>query len=88
MQKVDDQNVSNVQFPINETVNELHGALESVIPSYQNVISVIREDLIHALIPDNMVGNSTQTTSTDDQSRDIPLSVREPTHPSCASYPW
>ncbi|XP_003490801.1 proteasome inhibitor PI31 subunit [Bombus vosnesenskii] len=86
--KVDDQNVSNVQFPINQTVNELHGDLESVIPSYQNVINVIQEDLIHALIPGNMVVNSTQTSFTNDQSRDNPLRVGESTRPSSASYPW
>lgn len=88
MQKVDDQNVSNVQFPINQTVNQLHGDLESVIPSYQNVINVIQEDLIHALIPGNMVVNSTQTSFTNDQSRDNPLRVGESIRPSPASYPW
>lgn len=76
--KVDDQKVSGVQFPINQTVNDLHGPLESLISSHQSVINIIQKDLINSLLPGNTADNSTQTAainreehyrSTEDPSR-------------------
>ncbi|KAK1126635.1 hypothetical protein K0M31_004262 [Melipona bicolor] len=82
--RVDNQNVSSVQFPINQTVNEVRGALEAVIPSYQNIINIIQKDLVEPLLPSNTTENSTQTRSVNDQPRDDPLRVesrRPPSYP-------
>ncbi|KOX67905.1 Putative proteasome inhibitor [Melipona quadrifasciata] len=80
--RVDNQNVSSVQFPINQTVNELRGALEAVIPSYQNIINIIQKDLVEPLLPSNTTENSTQTRSVNDQPRDDPLRVESRRPPS------
>ncbi|XP_076752914.1 proteasome inhibitor 31 kDa [Xylocopa sonorina] len=64
---VNDQNhpvVSSAQFPINQTVNNLSGQLESVIPTYQDVMNVIQTDLIDPLLPGSTTENSTQTALT------------------------
>lgn len=92
MQRVDNQDVSSVQFPINQTVNELHGALEVVIPSYQNIINIIQKDLVESLLPSNTTENSTQTRSVNDQPRDNPLRADplrvESRRPLSSSYLW
>lgn len=42
-------NLSNVQFLIGQTVSNLHGPLESLIPSYQKVLGKLQKDLIDPL---------------------------------------
>ncbi|KAF3424425.1 hypothetical protein E2986_01032 [Frieseomelitta varia] len=90
--RVDNQDVSSIQFPINQTVNELHGALEVVIPSYQNIINIIQKDLVEPLLPSNTTENSTQTRSVNDQPRDNPLRADplrvESRRPPSSSYLW
>ncbi|OAD55004.1 Putative proteasome inhibitor [Eufriesea mexicana] len=67
--KVDGENVSNVQVPINQNVTDLYGPLETLLPSYQNVINIVQKDLIDPLLPGNTTENFTQTP-TNDSPRD------------------
>nr|XP_033321463.1 proteasome inhibitor PI31 subunit-like [Megalopta genalis] len=73
-----DQRVSNIQFEINQTVTDLRGPLESLIPSYQTVIQVIQTDLLNPIMSDNAANTTANTsTQTSTESRDsnivIPL---------------
>lgn len=74
--RTQDQGVSNIQFPINQTVTELRGPLESLIPTYQAVAQVIQTDLLKLTISEDTASTSTQTsTETRDRSPiDNPLS--------------
>ncbi|XP_012344747.1 proteasome inhibitor PI31 subunit isoform X2 [Apis florea] len=87
--KIHDQKVSTIQFPINQTINDLHGTLEFIIPSYQNIINIIQTDIIDTLIPSNTTENSTQTIYNapgDDSLRADPLRVLPQS--SLASSQW
>ncbi|CAK9816639.1 Proteasome inhibitor PI31 subunit [Anthophora plagiata] len=59
------QETSSIQLPINQTVTNFHGSLESLIPSYQNIIYTIQKDLINPHLSNNAVKTikeqSTQT---------------------------
>ncbi|XP_076384811.1 proteasome inhibitor PI31 subunit-like isoform X2 [Megalopta genalis] len=75
-----DQRVSNIQFEINQTVTDLRGPLESLIPSYQTVIQVIQTDLLNPIMSDNAANTTANTsTQTSTESRDsnivIPLRI-------------
>lgn len=59
LQKHQDNSVSNISFPIEETVSVLHGPLETVIPSYQTILHNIQKDFV-STICSNEAG--TQTT--------------------------
>lgn len=59
--RTQDQGVSNIQFQINQTVTGLHGPIESLMPTYQNVIQVIQTDLLNQIIPENTANTSTRT---------------------------
>ncbi|XP_076661453.1 proteasome inhibitor 31 kDa [Halictus rubicundus] len=72
-----DQGVSNIQFQINQTVTGLHGPLESLIPSYQNVVLVIYTDLLKQIVSENVANTSTQT-STETRERSP---IRDPIRP-------
>ncbi|XP_076183163.1 proteasome inhibitor 31 kDa isoform X2 [Ptiloglossa arizonensis] len=80
--KVDDQTVSNVQFPINQTINDLHGSLESIIPSYQNVLQTIRTKLIESVLPGNTAETSSQTEERASTTEPAPLRLGVPYGPS------
>ncbi|XP_003706872.2 proteasome inhibitor 31 kDa [Megachile rotundata] len=93
--KVDDQNVSSAQFPINQTINGLHGPLESLISSHQSVINIIQKDLIDPLLPGNTIDNSTQTGAINREERNIeidrspdPLRVGPAIRPSSVPHRW
>ncbi|XP_076636866.1 proteasome inhibitor 31 kDa [Colletes latitarsis] len=100
--RVEDQNVSNVQFSINQTVQNLHGPVESVIPSYQNVLQTIGTDLIEPILPSNTRESSAQTTPNEDknvpmrfmspqeyyQSTTDPLGVLPPSSTPSTICPW
>ncbi|KOC65517.1 Putative proteasome inhibitor [Habropoda laboriosa] len=58
------QQTSSIQVPINQTVTSLHAPLESLIPSYQNIIQTIQKDLINPHLPDNATGTTEQSTQT------------------------
>ncbi|XP_078038387.1 proteasome inhibitor 31 kDa [Augochlora pura] len=81
-----DQKVSNIQFGINQTVTELRGPLETVMPSYQTVIQVIQVDLLDPIIsdtaPNTTINTSTQTSSpssteTRENPRGVPSRLRQ-----------
>ncbi|KYN39170.1 Putative proteasome inhibitor [Trachymyrmex septentrionalis] len=57
--KHQDNSVSNISFPIEETVSALHGPLETVIPSYQTILHNVQKDFV-SMICSNEAG--TQTT--------------------------
>ncbi|XP_076246437.1 proteasome inhibitor 31 kDa [Calliopsis andreniformis] len=90
MLKVDDQSVSNVRFPINQTVTDLRGPLETIIPSHQTVLQSLQNDFINPVLPSNTTENSTQTSATERNVRTEPdpdpLSVGRSSHP--LPHPW
>ncbi|XP_033339324.1 proteasome inhibitor 31 kDa [Megalopta genalis] len=71
-----DQRVSNIQFEINQTVTDLRGPLESLIPSYQTVIQVIQTDLLNPIMSDNAANTTANTsTQTSTESRDSNIGI-------------
>ncbi|KAK2582246.1 hypothetical protein KPH14_004592 [Odynerus spinipes] len=95
--RVEDNNVANIQFPISQTVNELHGPLEALIPSYKAVLHTIRKNLVEPVFGTNTVDIATQTLTSsereherDRERRQIdpdPLRVTPPSRPSTAFRP-
>ncbi|XP_053980215.1 proteasome inhibitor PI31 subunit [Hylaeus anthracinus] len=89
--RMNDQNVSNAQFPINATISNLHGPLESVMPPYQNVLQTIQTNLVEPILPPNTAENSTQTATVNTEQRvpreTDPLRVPS-TRPASATSPW
>ncbi|XP_076280769.1 proteasome inhibitor 31 kDa [Lasioglossum baleicum] len=61
--RTQDQDVSNIQFQINQTVTDLRGPLESLIPTYQSVAEVIQTDLLKLTISEDTASTSTQTST-------------------------
>lgn len=90
-QRIDNNNIANVQFPIAQTVDELHGPLEALIPSYLMVMYTVRKELLEPIFPIDSVDSSTQTSASERKTRDVhpdPLRIDPPQRPSSASQPW
>ncbi|XP_029155649.1 proteasome inhibitor PI31 subunit [Nylanderia fulva] len=62
-----DDAISNIQFPIEETVSALHGPLETVIPSYRTILYSVQKDFVGTLYG-NTKEETTQTTETNEAS--------------------
>ncbi|XP_046825420.1 proteasome inhibitor PI31 subunit [Vespa crabro] len=89
--RIDNNNIGNIQFPIEQTVNKLHGPLEELIPSYLTIMHRIRKELLEPVFPIDSVDMSTQTSTSERKPRDIcpdPLRVDPPQRPSSVSQPW
>ncbi|XP_012274736.1 proteasome inhibitor PI31 subunit [Orussus abietinus] len=77
--RVEDHSVSNVQFPIGTTVSEIKGPLTTLMPDYQNVLNVIRKDLVEPVYTDTARETSTQTPQPNvNTEREIPRQVPGP----------
>ncbi|XP_034951896.1 proteasome inhibitor PI31 subunit [Chelonus insularis] len=63
-----DNEVSNVKFPIETTVNSTHGPLSTLIPTYQDVINKISKELIEPVCPEFTKETSTQTLAETSQN--------------------
>ena len=63
-----DDSISNIQFPIEETVSTLHGPLETVIPSYRTILYNIQKDFVDAIYSGNTKEETTQTTTSNQPS--------------------
>lgn len=74
-QRTEDHKTSNVEFPI-ETVRELQGPLELLLPSYANILNVLK-DFVEPVHPGSGREISTQTSESDRPRRndDDPLRV-------------
>lgn len=91
--RVKDNNVSNTQFNIDQTVTGLHGSIETIVPSLQTVLSKIQEDLFTAVVTTSSE-ISTQTTSEGEKrERDTsssyipdPLMVGQPSRPGLGRW--
>jgi len=59
--RVDNNAVSNIQFPIDATVENLHGSLEAQIPTYRTVVERIRKELVEPVYTGSGREISTQT---------------------------
>nr|XP_031830815.1 proteasome inhibitor PI31 subunit [Nomia melanderi] len=71
--RTDNQGVSNIQFPINQTVTDLHDSLESLIPSHQTVMQVIQTDLINPVSSGNTTETATQTSTENRENVSVPI---------------
>lgn len=81
--RIEDHSVSNVQFPI-DTVGELRGPLERLIPSYENVLTVLKRDFVEPVYSGSGREVSTQTVQPEAPRRvedDDPLRVGPPRRP-------
>lgn len=67
LQRVDNNCVSNVQFPIETTVGSVHGSLDALIPSHREVIEKIRKELVEPVYTGTGREISTQTTERSDE---------------------
>ncbi|XP_015600904.1 proteasome inhibitor PI31 subunit [Cephus cinctus] len=98
LMRIEDHKVSNVQFPIGTTVNNLHGTLESLLPNYQAILDTLRKDLVEPVYTTPARETSTQTTEVRGHSEreipghpidyDDPLRVGPPRHPGSSTQPW
>ncbi|XP_076685110.1 proteasome inhibitor 31 kDa isoform X2 [Andrena cerasifolii] len=90
--RVDNQSVSNTQYPINRTVHNLHGPLESLMPSYSNVLQTLQKDLLRPLLPNNTAETSTQTSTSEHsiatEPDADPLRVGPSARPRLVTQPW
>lgn len=68
LQRYHDDSISNIQFPIEETVSTLHGPLETVIPSYRTILYNIQKDFVDAIYSGNTKEVTTQTTTSNQPS--------------------
>lgn len=78
--RVEGNEASSIQFPIETTVNSLHGSLETLMPGYQTVINVIESDLISPIYR-NRSENSTQTSQLTSEERNTDLGLYGPPVP-------
>ncbi|XP_015183422.1 PREDICTED: proteasome inhibitor PI31 subunit [Polistes dominula] len=71
--RIEDEKITNVNFPLAQTVSELHGPLEVMIPSYSTVLYKLNKELIEPINPSNCKEQSTQTLTpnVERESRDI-----------------
>ncbi|XP_008556311.1 proteasome inhibitor PI31 subunit [Microplitis demolitor] len=76
--RVDDNGVSNVKFQTETIVNSIHGPLATLIPTYQEVMNKIREDLVEPVYTGTAREMSTQTTQNESQGRRLPNSDNDP----------
>lgn len=78
--RTEDEKITNVDFPLLQTVNELHGPLEVMIPSYPTVLYKLCKELIGPLNPSNCKDQSTQTSppSFERERREIQFDVDPP----------
>ncbi|XP_029666053.1 proteasome inhibitor PI31 subunit isoform X2 [Formica exsecta] len=58
-----DDSISNIQFPIEETVTSYSGLLETMIPSYHTILHSIQKDFVGALDSGNTKEVATQTNT-------------------------
>ncbi|XP_074111921.1 proteasome inhibitor 31 kDa [Cotesia typhae] len=65
--RVDDNGVSNVKFQTETVVNSIHGGLSTLIPTYQEVMNKIREDLVEPVYTGTAREMSTQTSQSEDR---------------------
>ncbi|KAI4482573.1 hypothetical protein M0804_008426 [Polistes exclamans] len=61
--RTEDEKITNVEFPLLQTVKELHGPLEVMIPSYPTVLHKLYGELIGPLNSSNCKDQSTQTST-------------------------
>ncbi|KYN02302.1 PREDICTED: proteasome inhibitor PI31 subunit [Cyphomyrmex costatus] len=76
--KHQDNSVSNISFPIEETVSALHGPLETIIPSYQTILHNIQKDFV-STICSNEAGTQTTVSNnprSSSERNDIPIDDR------------
>lgn len=69
-----DDTISNVQFPIEQTVSALHGPLETVILSYRTILHSIQKDLV------GVVYTKEETTQTAVSNQQHPETSGTSTH--------
>ncbi|EZA47826.1 hypothetical protein DMN91_011610 [Ooceraea biroi] len=58
-----DNSISNIMFPIEETVSALHGPLMTTIPSYETILQNVQNDFSIVLFRKNTKEAETQTTN-------------------------
>ncbi|XP_070151527.1 proteasome inhibitor PI31 subunit [Polyergus mexicanus] len=61
-----DDSISNIQFPIEETVTSYSGLLETMIPSYHTILHNIQKDFVGVLDSGNTKEVATQTNSSNE----------------------
>ncbi|XP_020290875.1 proteasome inhibitor PI31 subunit [Pseudomyrmex gracilis] len=74
--KIQDDAVSSIQFPIEQTVSTLHGSLDTVVPTYQTVLNNLRRAFDVIDNPTDTKEVTTQTSTTErNRIVDNPLRV-------------
>ncbi|XP_033209628.1 proteasome inhibitor PI31 subunit [Belonocnema kinseyi] len=88
--RVEGHEASSIQFPIEATVMDLHGPLQTLIPTYQTVLGSVEKDLLSP-IHSSTAEISTQTSQSANPDRqrlaDI-LTVGPPQRPVPTLPPW
>lgn len=67
LQRHHDDSISNIQFPIEETVTSYSGLLETMIPSYHTILHNIRKDFVGAIYSGNTKEAATQLNESHNQ---------------------
>ncbi|XP_028169829.1 proteasome inhibitor PI31 subunit [Ostrinia nubilalis] len=82
LMRSDDLAVSNIAVKIDDTVKEMMGAIDTLMPTYKDLMYNIKRDLIDSIISGPTATAETQTTRTDSTSRRPPEDfLREPGMP-------
>ncbi|XP_058798288.1 proteasome inhibitor PI31 subunit [Phymastichus coffea] len=89
--RIEDHSVSNVQFPL-ETVKELKGPLNRILPNYETILKTLKKDLVEPVYLGTGHEVSTQTSDTSDRPQrsdddDDPLRVGPPHRPAGDTIP-
>ncbi|KAI4497216.1 hypothetical protein M0802_007700 [Mischocyttarus mexicanus] len=87
--RAEDESITNIDFPLTQIVNELHGPLEVMVPTYQAFLYKLNKELIGPLNPDNCKETSTQTQTPnyDRVLRELDSSFDPPRNPSRSWVP-
>ncbi|OXU22164.1 hypothetical protein TSAR_000639 [Trichomalopsis sarcophagae] len=75
--RIEDHSVSNIQFPI-DTVQEIQGSLETMIPTYDTLLNLLKKELVEPVYTGTGREVSTQTSESERPGRinyDDPLRV-------------
>lgn len=82
LQKLDNDAISNIAFPIEETVSALHGSLETMIPFYKSILHRLQNEFLKPIYKftltdlENTTEAGTQTNT--DGVFSLPTNSRNP----------
>jgi proteasome inhibitor subunit 1 (PI31) len=75
-QRVSDLSISIIHFKVEDTVKNIKGDIETLVPKYKDVIEIIQKDLVEPVVSGTNKEATTQTTQPVPRTRDTRESSR------------